>query len=76
MKPPLIRIVFKYHGYSKICLIRFFTDWWDFADWVKQMTIQGLPILIIDWQYFTMEKTSYAKSIKRRTVGITEDSEA
>ena len=27
-----------------------FTDWFDFADWLKQATLRG-PVLITSWQY-------------------------
>jgi len=31
------------------CITRF-TDWYDFADWLKQATLQG-PVLITSWNY-------------------------
>ncbi len=28
-----------------------FTDWYDFADWLKQATLTGRPVTITEWQY-------------------------
>lgn len=35
-----------HHGYHKD-----FTDWWDFADWVKQQNEEGSPVVILKWEY-------------------------
>jgi len=29
---------------------KWFTDWYDFADWLKQATLRG-PVLITSWNY-------------------------
>lgn len=29
---------------------KWFTDWFDFADWLKQETLRG-PVLITEWRY-------------------------
>ena len=39
--------------YSNIMEGRTFTDWYDFADWVKQKNLDGIEITIVEWGYIS-----------------------
>jgi len=30
---------------------KLFTDWYDFADWMKQQNLQAGPVVVIAWEY-------------------------
>jgi hypothetical protein len=41
-----------------------FTDWFDFADWLKQSTLRG-PVLITSWQYLEKRSTCVHENVSR-----------
>lgn len=37
--------------HDKQILNKMFTDWYDFADYMKQENLKGKPVIVIEWEY-------------------------
>lgn len=47
------KIIVRYtcYGMRGKSAYKLFTDWYDFADWVKQLNKDGRPVCIFEWRY-------------------------
>jgi hypothetical protein len=54
MSKPKIQVTYiAWHGKNGLPFrcVKELNDWWDFADWVKQVNLSGKSVILLNWEY-------------------------